>query len=96
MRGSMHRLGACYPAPATSSHGIGLSWPAALNPLDLVKARRDGATIERLRAVAGDAGCHACHTPHELHRALARWASLSTRRSRPEESSLLVRFLKGS
>src|SRR5207249_6770476 len=37
--------------------------PAALNRAwTLVKDERDAATIERLRAVAGDAGCHACHT----------------------------------
>lgn len=37
--------------------------PAALNRAwTLVNDVRDGARIERLRAVSGDAGCHACHT----------------------------------
>jgi fumarate reductase iron-sulfur subunit len=37
--------------------------PAALNRAwTLVNDVRDGARRERLRAVAGDAGCHACHT----------------------------------
>lgn len=37
--------------------------PAALNRAwTLVNDVRDGAIRERLRAVAGDAGCHACHT----------------------------------
>jgi len=37
--------------------------PAALNRAwTLVNDVRDGAQDERLRAVAGDAGCHACHT----------------------------------
>jgi fumarate reductase iron-sulfur subunit len=39
--------------------------PAALNRAwVLVNDPRDGARAERLAAVAGDAGCHACHT-HE-------------------------------
>jgi fumarate reductase iron-sulfur subunit len=37
--------------------------PAALNRAwTLVKDERDTERAERLRAVAGDAGCHACHT----------------------------------
>lgn len=37
--------------------------PAALNRAwSLVNDTRDGAAVERLRAVAGDAGCHACHS----------------------------------
>ena len=37
--------------------------PAALNRAwTLVNDVRDGAGVARLRAVAGDAGCHACHT----------------------------------
>jgi len=37
--------------------------PAALNRAwTLVRDERDSSTIERLRAVAGDAGCHSCHT----------------------------------
>jgi fumarate reductase iron-sulfur subunit len=37
--------------------------PAALNRAwTLVNDVRDDARLERLRVVAGDAGCHACHT----------------------------------
>jgi len=37
--------------------------PAALNRAwTLVNDVRDTGTLERLRAVAGDAGCHACHS----------------------------------
>ena len=37
--------------------------PAALNRAwTLVKDERDVQSAERLRAVAGDAGCHSCHT----------------------------------
>jgi len=37
--------------------------PAALNRAwTLQRDERDAAHAERLRAVAGDAGCHACHT----------------------------------
>jgi fumarate reductase iron-sulfur subunit len=38
-------------------------WAAALNRAwTLVNDERDTRQTERLRAVAGDAGCHACHT----------------------------------
>jgi len=37
--------------------------PAALNRAwSLTRDERDGARLERLAAVEGDAGCHACHT----------------------------------
>jgi len=37
--------------------------PAALNRAwTLVQDERDAMSMERLRAVAGDAGCHSCHT----------------------------------
>jgi len=37
--------------------------PAALNRAwTLLRDVREAANPERLRAVAGDAGCHACHT----------------------------------
>jgi len=37
--------------------------PAALNRAwTLIKDERDSKTMARLRAVAGDAGCHSCHT----------------------------------
>jgi fumarate reductase iron-sulfur subunit len=40
--------------------------PAALNRAwTLVQDERDVQKAERLRAVAGDAGCHACHTHME-------------------------------
>jgi len=37
-------------------------WAAAKGAFTLVNDVRDGAGIERLRAVGGDAGCQACHT----------------------------------
>ena len=44
--------------PASIDCGI-----AALNRAwTLVNDVRDAARVERLRAVSGDAGCHACHT----------------------------------
>ena len=54
--------------------------PAALNRAwTLVNDQRDGGQIERLRAVAGDAGCHNCHSqqgcmtycPNELNPTLS-------------------------
>jgi fumarate reductase iron-sulfur subunit len=37
--------------------------PAALNRAwTLVNDVRDGASLDRLRAVAGDGGCQSCHT----------------------------------
>ena len=52
--------------PATSSPGTRIiSGPAALNRAwTLVNDLRDRGQPERLLAVAGDAGCHACHS-HE-------------------------------
>jgi fumarate reductase iron-sulfur subunit len=45
---------------AWNPHYLG---PAALNRAwSLTRDERDGARLERLAAVAGDAGCHACHT----------------------------------
>jgi fumarate reductase iron-sulfur subunit len=55
--------GVCYSACEVVAWHADYLGPAALNRAwTLVKDERDGATIERLRAVAGDAGCHACHT----------------------------------
>jgi len=55
--------GVCYSACDVVSWNPGYLGPAALNRAwTLVKDERDGARLERLRAVAGDAGCHACHT----------------------------------
>ena len=55
--------GVCY-ASATSSRGIpDYLGPAALNRAwTLVNDARDTGKRVRLAAVAGDAGCHACHT----------------------------------
>jgi fumarate reductase iron-sulfur subunit len=55
--------GVCYSACDVVTWNPDYLGPAALNRAwTLVKDERDGAKTERLRAVAGDAGCHACHT----------------------------------
>jgi fumarate reductase iron-sulfur subunit len=55
----------CYAACEVVAWNPDYLGPAALNRAwTLVKDVRDGAGRERLAAVAGDAGCHACHT-HE-------------------------------
>ena len=55
--------GVCYAACDVVSWNPDYLGPAALNRAwTLVKDERDTAGIERLRAVAGDAGCHQCHT----------------------------------
>ncbi|MEW6688338.1 MAG: succinate dehydrogenase/fumarate reductase iron-sulfur subunit [Pseudomonadota bacterium] len=55
--------GVCYSACDVVSWNPDYLGPAALNRAwTLVKDERDVQRIERLRAVAGDAGCHACHT----------------------------------
>jgi len=55
--------GVCYSACDVVSWNPDYLGPAALNRAwTLVKDERDIGAIERLRAVAGDAGCHACHT----------------------------------
>jgi len=55
--------GVCYAACDVVSWNRDYLGPAALNRAwTLVKDERDGARLERLRAVAGDAGCHSCHT----------------------------------
>ena len=55
--------GVCYSACDVVSVNPDYLGPAALNRAwTLVKDERDVTTIERLRAVAGDAGCHSCHT----------------------------------
>jgi fumarate reductase iron-sulfur subunit len=57
--------GVCYAACEVVAWNPDYLGPAALNRAwTLVKDVRDGAGRERLAAVAGDAGCHACHT-HE-------------------------------
>ncbi|HTQ78022.1 MAG TPA: succinate dehydrogenase/fumarate reductase iron-sulfur subunit [Burkholderiales bacterium] len=53
----------CYSACDVVARNPGYLGPAALNRAwTLVNDERDAARAERLRAVAGDAGCHACHT----------------------------------
>jgi fumarate reductase iron-sulfur subunit len=55
--------GVCYAACDVVSWNPDYLGPAALNRAwTLVNDVRDGARLDRLRAVAGDAGCHACHT----------------------------------
>jgi len=55
--------GVCYSACDVVSWNPKYLGPAALNRAwTLVKDERDGAKHEHLRAVAGDAGCHSCHT----------------------------------
>jgi succinate dehydrogenase iron-sulfur subunit len=57
--------GVCYSACDVVAWNPGYLGPAALNRAwTLVNDVRDGARRERLAAVVGDAGCHACHT-HE-------------------------------
>jgi fumarate reductase iron-sulfur subunit len=55
--------GVCYSACDVVSWNPDYLGPAALNRAwTLVKDERDGARLEHLQAVAGDAGCHSCHT----------------------------------
>jgi fumarate reductase iron-sulfur subunit len=57
--------GVCYAACDVVAWNRAYLGPAALNRAwTLVNDVRDDARSERLAAVAGDAGCHACHT-HE-------------------------------
>jgi len=53
----------CYSACDVVAQNPDYLGPAALNRAwTLVNDERDGKKLERLRAVAGDAGCHSCHT----------------------------------
>lgn len=55
--------GVCYAACDVVGWNPDYLGPAALNRAwTLANDVRDGGQGERLRAVAGDAGCHACHT----------------------------------
>jgi len=55
--------GVCYASCDVVGWNPDYLGPAALNRAwTLVEDQRDTARPERLRAVAGDAGCHACHT----------------------------------
>jgi succinate dehydrogenase iron-sulfur subunit len=55
--------GVCYSACDVVGWNPDYLGPAALNRAwTLVRDERDRARLERLQAVAGDAGCHSCHT----------------------------------
>jgi fumarate reductase iron-sulfur subunit len=55
--------GVCYASCDVVSWRPDYLGPAALNRAwTLVNDERDVAKVDRLRAVAGDAGCHACHS----------------------------------
>jgi fumarate reductase iron-sulfur subunit len=55
--------GVCYAACDVVALNPDYLGPAALNRAwTLISDARDTRKAERLRAVAGDAGCHACHT----------------------------------
>jgi fumarate reductase iron-sulfur subunit len=55
--------GVCYAACDVVKWNPDYLGPAALNrPWTLVNDARDVRNAERLAAVAGDAGCHSCHT----------------------------------
>ena len=55
--------GVCYASCDVVAQNPDYLGPAALNRAwTLQRDERDTAQAERLRAVAGDAGCHACHT----------------------------------
>jgi fumarate reductase iron-sulfur subunit len=55
--------GVCYAACDVVTWNPQYLGPAALNRAwTLVLDEREGDNVERLRAVSGDAGCHACHT----------------------------------
>jgi len=55
--------GVCYSACDVVSWNRDYLGPAAMNRAwTLINDVRDGANEQRIRAVAGDAGCHACHT----------------------------------
>jgi len=55
--------GVCYASCDVVAANPDYLGPAALNRAwTLMRDDRDVAHAERLRAVAGDAGCHACHT----------------------------------
>ena len=55
--------GVCYASCDVVAQVPGYLGPAALNRAwTLLQDERDTRRLARLRAVAGDAGCHACHT----------------------------------
>ena len=54
--------GVCYAACDVVKWNPDYLGPAANRAWTLVNDVRDRETLDRLRAVAGDAGCHACHS----------------------------------
>lgn len=65
--------GVCYAACDLVSWNADYLGPAALNRAwTLVNDVRDGARAQRLAAVAGDAGCHACHS----HQSCVQWCPM--------------------
>ncbi|HEY5700790.1 MAG TPA: succinate dehydrogenase/fumarate reductase iron-sulfur subunit [Gammaproteobacteria bacterium] len=66
--------GVCYSACDVVSGNRDYLGPAALNRAwSLINDVRDAGNAERLRAAAGDAGCHACHT----HQSCRTWCPKS-------------------
>jgi len=66
--------GVCYSACDVVAWNRDYLGPAALNRAwTLVNDVRDAGNAARLRAVAGDAGCHACHT----HQSCRTWCPKS-------------------
>jgi len=62
--------GVCYASCDLVSWNADYLGPAALNRAwTLVNDVRDGGRVERLTTVAGDAGCHACHS----HQSCVQW-----------------------
>jgi fumarate reductase iron-sulfur subunit len=62
--------GVCYAACDLVSWNRDYLGPAALNRAwSLVNDERDAGQADRLRSVAGDAGCHACHS----HQSCLEW-----------------------
>jgi fumarate reductase iron-sulfur subunit len=66
--------GVCYSACDVVAWNRDYLGPAALNRAwSLVNDVRAGGTLARLHAVAGDAGCHACHS----HQSCLQWCPKS-------------------
>ncbi len=62
--------GVCYSACDVVAWNRDYLGPAALNRAwSLLNDTREGGNVERLLAVAGDAGCHACHS----HQSCRQW-----------------------
>ena len=77
--------GVCYSACDVVAWNPDYLGPAALNRAwTLVNDVRDARKRERLRAVAGDAGCHACHTHMSCTERCPKHLSPTARDRRPE------------